>query len=652
MLSFRLKRFLLFFLPLVLITTAISMNLYYTNVEEDQQRLQSKQLSMITYQKESVEQAMNAFMSELMVLSSHHILKVWLATGDANQLKVLADEFLAFSEHKGIYDQARLLDHNGNEVVRVNWNHGNPEMVATAKLQNKSDRYYFDEVLSLSEGEFYLSPLDLNIENGKVEEPLNPTIRMATPVFDDSGNKRGFVLLNMSGAVLLKQIEHLASGHAGKMLFINADGYWMKGLDAKDEWGFMFPERSEATFQHRFPQAAKMLMANEGGSLLIDSGLFSYAKVAAHPILEGHSIRASAKVKPWWIVSFVSPEALDMVSKVARERYILFNVIFALLFAIGSWIGADSMNRHHLAERQLMASERRFRSVTETAKDAIIISDCDGNVISWNSGAAFIFGYAEAEMLEQPITLIMPERYRDMHTQGIEHYKQNGFPSLLDKTMELHGLRKDGAEIDIRFSLSTWGSEGEHFYGAIIHDITETKKLERQLEAMASKDGLTGLYNRATFDSRIIEEISRAKRYKQPISLMFLDIDYFKKVNDNYGHAAGDACLVGFADLMLKMTRTVDVVARYGGEEFVVILPHTDSNNAYILAERLREAAEKMTTDYHDEVISWTVSIGLASLDHNWDVSIESWLERADAALYKAKDSGRNRVVINQEEHA
>ena len=132
--------------------------------------------------------------------------------------------------------------------------------------------------------------------------------------------------------------------------------------------------------------------------------------------------------------------------------------------------------------------------------------------------------------------------------------------------------------------------------------------------------------------------------------MLLIDVDDFKQYNDRNGHDAGNVALAAVGHLLIEAVPEYESPIRYGGEEFVVILPHTDSNNAYILAERLREAAEKMTTDYHDEVISWTVSIGLASLEQDWDVPVDEWLERADTALYKAKDSGRNRVVISQPE--
>lgn len=652
MFSFRLKRFLFFFLPLVLITTAISLNLYNSNLKTEQQRLNSKQLSLVEFQKDSIEKTMNALMSDLMVLSSHHILKVWLNSGDSKHLNILAEEFLAFSNHKGFYDQVRILNLNGDEVIRVNRNEGSSTVIPARQLQNKRGRNYFTETMTLSKGALFTSPFDLNIEQGKIELPLNPVIRISTPIFDNNGKKRGIIILNMLGEKLLSQLDCPASGCLGKTMLINADGYWLKSINDEDKWGFMYPERADIKFQNRFPHAAKVIMSGDIGSTSMDSGLFTYAKVAAYPIPKGKDMDNQAERQHWWIISHITQDALRAATGSLRERFILFDAFFILLFAIGSWIGADSMSRHHKSEKRLMASEQRFRSVTQTAKDAIIISDGDGNIISWNSGATIIFGYEESEVMGKPTSLIMPQRYRDMHQQGIRCHKQSGHSTILGQILERHGLKKDGEEIDIRFSLSTWNTDGEHYYGAIIHDITETKKLEKQLEAMASHDGLTGLYNRAIFDVRICEELSRAQRYQHPISLIFLDIDHFKQVNDTYGHAAGDACLISVAKLLQRMGRHSDIVARYGGEEFIIILPQTDSASAHILAERLRKAAEEEGTEFNNETIAWTASFGLAALEHNWNVTVQAWIERADSALYEAKDNGRNQVRISREERA
>ena len=126
---------------------------------------------------------------------------------------------------------------------------------------------------------------------------------------------------------------------------------------------------------------------------------------------------------------------------------------------------------------------------------------------------------------------------------------------------------------------------------------------------------------------------------------MILDIDHFKKVNDTYGHQAGDEVIRVLADLITETMRTTDIIGRYGGEEFVVFLPNTDLNNAKIVAERLREKSERCPVLHEDTTISFTISIGLAEFSADYENTMV-WLEDADQALYSAKHNGRNRVCL------
>lgn len=165
------------------------------------------------------------------------------------------------------------------------------------------------------------------------------------------------------------------------------------------------------------------------------------------------------------------------------------------------------------------------------------------------------------------------------------------------------------------------------------------------LERAATTDGLTGLYNRRTLNERLEEALLRAERAGNPLSLVLADVDHFKSVNDTYGHQVGDDVLVGVARTFLRCARVTDVVARYGGEEFVLVLENTDASGAAHLAERIRRsiAAQRFDTDLGP--LEVTSSFGVASLsDHAEDA--EGLLKAADDALYRAKEKGRNRVVI------
>ncbi len=174
--------------------------------------------------------------------------------------------------------------------------------------------------------------------------------------------------------------------------------------------------------------------------------------------------------------------------------------------------------------------------------------------------------------------------------------------------------------------------------------LVEKELLVRKLDELASHDGLTGLYNHRMFYKLLEDELARAKRFNRPVSLLMIDIDHFKQVNDTYGHQAGDAIIKGLGNLLGRQARTIDRVCRYGGEEITVILAETENTAALGIAERLRAAVEQESFDIgNNHIVHITVSIGFAA----WPVQATSGDElvsAADAAMYAAKQAGRNRV--------
>lgn len=169
------------------------------------------------------------------------------------------------------------------------------------------------------------------------------------------------------------------------------------------------------------------------------------------------------------------------------------------------------------------------------------------------------------------------------------------------------------------------------------------ERVAREIARRSQIDGLTKLPNREAFERRLAEECERAVRHQQPVALCFIDIDYFKSVNDSLGHGYGDAVLAAVAESLRAAARTIDIVARYGGEEFVVIAPGTWSSDAVVLAERLRKSVSTLRPDSLDQPV--TISVGVAGLpEHAADA--ESLLRRADEALYVAKRAGRDRTRV------
>ena len=191
-------------------------------------------------------------------------------------------------------------------------------------------------------------------------------------------------------------------------------------------------------------------------------------------------------------------------------------------------------------------------------------------------------------------------------------------------------------------SIDNYIYKGEYFVISFT-DITELKEKSNLLEYQATHDSLTGLSNRQKFHDIFGKEIRRDKRYEHPLSLILFDLDYFKKFNDDFGHDVGDVVLKTVSKITLEAVREHDTVVRWGGEEFIVLLPETDIEGAQMVAEKIRKNIEDCT---HEKIPrSFTASFGLTSLIKGDDE--DSFIKRADEALYEAKNSGKNTVRTN-----
>jgi diguanylate cyclase (GGDEF)-like protein len=212
--------------------------------------------------------------------------------------------------------------------------------------------------------------------------------------------------------------------------------------------------------------------------------------------------------------------------------------------------------------------------------------------------------------------------------------------TALDKQGVLHLERWQGAFTESEFHvLSAVGmSLALAFRNANTH---------RQIQELAMRDSVTGLLNRRALEEALAREIKAGTRYSTSACLILVDLDYFKVVNDQLGHLAGDQVLKSTAALMRRMVRDIDVIGRYGGEEFGIILPHTDPDRALVLAERLCRQIERQAFETDQGIVRMTASLGIAHIPDATIRSVSDWIAVADSALYDAKNLGRNRVVVH-----
>ncbi|WP_094551495.1 GGDEF domain-containing response regulator [Petroclostridium xylanilyticum] len=306
----------------------------------------------------------------------------------------------------------------------------------------------------------------------------------------------------------------------------------------------------------------------------------------------------------------------------------------------------NDLTERRKLEEDLREREALLSAVTQSAGEAIIMLDEKGTVAFWNPAAENLFGYLQEEILGKDLhrLVVLDEQSYRAYKNSFIHFQSTGEGIYIGKNVELKAKNKAGKILDVELTLTAVKRKKSLYTIGIVRDIGERKKAEEQVYFLTITDPLTKIYNRRYFTQKLEEEIERAKRAGNKFSLIMLDIDRFKRINDSFGHNAGDEVLKSMAELVKNRNRKIDIFARWGGEEFVILLPDTTVKNAARLAEELRESLSQMDMPGAGRV---TASFGVAGYCPGDNV--DSLVNKADNMMYEAKAAGRNCVRFKDE---
>jgi len=315
-------------------------------------------------------------------------------------LRRMQQTFVELLRTKPVFDQIRWIDVSGQEVLRVNLKDGQPVVVARDELQNKADRYYFTEAMKLAAGQMYISPIDLNVENGVIEVPHKPMLRLATPLVDGRGEKRGIIILNYLADEMIAAMEAVTTPVADHLVLVNSEGYFLHSANPADDWGFMFND-AQRSLPALFPESWARIPDKDNGQFIDAQGLWTFQSVNPR-LAAGRSISAirgnepadlsaAEKSRRWQVISHLTPAQLAPLTRLHDAKIYPFVIFLLALFAAGAWALVRAGGREQNAER-------RFRIYFERAMVGMAMTTTDKQWFAVNPALCRILGYP-AEVL-------------------------------------------------------------------------------------------------------------------------------------------------------------------------------------------------------------------------------------------------------------
>lgn len=552
---------------------------------------------------------------------------------------LLKQVFQVQLEQKSVYNQIRFLDSQGAELVRLDYAFGRSLATPERHLQSKGARYYFTNTWAMPEGDVYVSPLDLNIENGKIDVPYLPMVRFGVPVFDESGHKQGAVILNMKGQSLLETFR-LSMTETYPAFLLNSDGDILSGPDKNEEWGFMFGLSS--AFKREYSKAWQQIAQNDSGFAETPAGLFIYETVRP---LQRIDSSPNGQNYVWKAVSFVPRSSLPTSTIFVHPWVVGFYVFGVLMTLVVAFYYQFSSYKRRQLRRENEQQSKRFWKISSVLGDGLIVMDKDGTVTYINPEAERILGWPSDELVATQGHQIFHVHEGDESSCSILNVMNT---RQLYRSKDEEFRRKDDSTLPVILNAAPLTSDtGDEGVVISFQDFSETKRYQDKIHSLAYQDTLTGLPNRRVLEDRLQQAIAFSGRHECHLGLMFLDLDHFKDVNDTYGHDAGDILLKEIAVRLKSCVRKTDTVIRMGGDEFIILLAEVSQpENASSVAEKIIQVVGQPVMLPEGEArVGVSIGIVVATGD---GVTGESLMQEADATMYEAKRAGKNRYVIRE----
>lgn len=451
------------------VALGICYGIYYGEATQIERNLRYRESVRVESQVRLFDREIRSVATDLRVLASGDGLRNYVDSGKPADLNRAIRRAVFFSDLQSNYDQIRYLDGKGKEVIRVN---ASGQVVPPEQLQDKSARPYLSDASNLASGQVLISPFDLNVEHGRVENPIKPVLRFATPVFNSAGERRGLYVINYLGTNILSQLQQLAPAFAHRLRVFNSRGYWLKAAQTSQEWGFTLPGRSAMTLAQTDPALWTHITNEPAGQMRRAGGLSTWDRLVPAEAVGGGT--ALAAQEPYLIIaSEMSAEEWANAFARLRQSFLIIGSVVLVLVASCGWF----FQRHQQAVAALRQSQALLQSILDNTPSVIFLKDPAGRYQFVNRRYEQVTGWSRDDFVGKTATELLPPEIARAATSNDQEVLKAKAPLQFEETV----IHPDGphTHLVVKFPLSD-GAGSIYAIGGVSTDISERKRAEEE----------------------------------------------------------------------------------------------------------------------------------------------------------------------------